>query len=71
MEKEIVVIDARRDCYDKADVTRTMTVRELIEALEEYDDDALVMLSHDNGYTYGGISRRDIEEDYINTEEDK
>ena len=34
---------------------RTMTVGELREALEEFDDDAKVILSHDNGYTYGGI----------------
>lgn len=30
-------------------------VKELIDVLSEYDEDAKVYLSHDNGYTYGGI----------------
>ena len=49
-----LMIQAYRECYGKDDV-RTMTVGELREALEEFDDDAKVILSHDNGYTYGGI----------------
>ena len=49
-----LMILAYREKYGKDDV-RTMTVGELREALEEFDDDAKVILSHDNGYTYGGI----------------
>ena len=49
-----LMILAYRESYGKDDV-RTMTVGELREALEEFDDDAKVILSHDNGYTYGGI----------------
>jgi hypothetical protein len=40
----------------------TMTVRELIERLSEFDEDALVAFRNDNGYTYGSISYDDIEE---------
>jgi len=49
-----LVILAQRETYGMDEV-RTMTVRELREALEEFDDDAQVILSHDSGYTYGGI----------------
>ena len=56
-----LIILAQRESYGKDDV-RTMTVAELREALEEFDDDAQVILSHDSGYTYGGI-RRDLMEE--------
>ena len=52
---------AMRESYGKDDV-RTMTVAELIAALEEFDDDAQVILSHDSGYTYGGIRYELMEE---------
>ena len=63
----MVIIQARRDAYSKNEV-RTITVKELIQELEQFDEDAKVVLSHDNGYTYGGISRNSIEEDYEDEE---
>ncbi len=63
MEKYVVKIEAQREAYSIGGVMRrTMTVRELIEQLEQFDDDTPVILSHDNGYTYGGIHYYDIEE---------
>lgn len=56
-----LIIMAMRESYGKDDL-RTMTVRELREALEEFDDDVEVILSHDSGYTYGGI-RYDLMEE--------
>ena len=49
-----LIILAQREAYGMDEI-RTMTVRELREALEDFDDDARVILSHDSGYTYGGI----------------
>lgn len=40
---------------------QTMTVRELIDKLEEYDDNRRIILSFDNGYTYGGITEQDFD----------
>lgn len=57
-----LIISAMRESYGKDDV-RTMTVAELIAALEEFDEDAPVILSHDSGYTYGGIRYDLIEEE--------
>ena len=63
----MVIIQARRDAYSKNEV-RTITVKELIQELEQFDEDAKVVLSHDNGYTYGGINPYNIEEDYDDEE---
>ncbi len=56
-----LIILAQRESYGMDDV-RTMTVAELREALEEFDDEDQVILSHDSGYTYGGI-RYDLMEE--------
>jgi hypothetical protein len=39
-----------------------MTVGELIEYLEQFDEDTKVYLSNDNGYTYGSITESSFEE---------
>ena len=56
-----LIILAQRESYGMDDV-RTMTVAELREALEEFDDEDQVILTHDSGYTYGGI-RYDLMEE--------
>ena len=71
MEKYVIKIEAQREAYGISDViARTMTVRELIEQLEQFDDDTPVVLSHDNGYTYGGIHYDDFDEVDINESEE-
>ena len=51
-----LVFDARRDGYGIDQIAdKAMTVGELKELLEDYDDDTLFVLSHDRGYTYGSI----------------
>lgn len=50
-----VIIEATREGYSTEQVRNTMTVKELIDMLSEFDEEAKVYLSHDNGYTYGGI----------------
>ena len=58
-----LIINAMRESYGKDDV-RTITVGELKQLLEDYDDEAEIVLSHDSGYTYGGLRPELIEEDY-------
>ena len=55
-------INANRTGYSPCQIRHTMTVGELIAALEQFDEDAPVFLKHDGGYTYGGISWGDLEE---------
>lgn len=54
--KDMVYIEAERDCYSPAEAAKkTMTVGELISLLDGYDENTPIILSHDNGYTYGWI----------------
>lgn len=56
--RNAVVFEASRDGYGIDQIAdRAMTVGELIDILSDYDEDALFILSHDNGYTYGSLSR--------------
>lgn len=65
-----VVVEAQRNAYsaDKA-ADSSMTVGELISELNQFDDSAKVILSHDNGYTYGSISAHDITEEAADLDE--
>ena len=44
-------IDGRRNGYAPCQCGRTMTIGELIEFLQEFDEDRPVYLRNDNGYT--------------------
>ena len=77
MGKTVVFIDGRRDVYSARDLVEknrfgargTMTVGELISELENYDEDAPIMLNNDN-YTYGKIFRGSIFEGEVEVDED-
>jgi len=60
-----IYIEGNRNGYDTEQCGRTLTVGELIEVLKNYDENALIYLRNDNGYTYGSITAYDI-----NTPED-
>lgn len=62
-------INANRTGYAPDQISHTMTVAELISALEELPEDAPVYLKHDNGYTYSGIGWNDLEEDWSDDED--
>lgn len=55
-----VIIDTNRDCYEITQCSNTLTARELIEILENFDPDAPVVFRNDNGYTYGSLSEDGI-----------
>lgn len=54
--KQAIVFGADRTGYGIDQVRHPMTVGKLRELLEDLDDDMMVILSHDNGYTYGSMS---------------
>ena len=58
----ILTMKAEREGYAPDQIASTMTVGELIEFLNNFDEDEKVYLSHDNGYTYGGITASRFEE---------
>lgn len=63
MVYKAVFIDGRRTGYSPEQCMPTMTVGELIEKLKQYDEDMLVFLKNDNGYTYGEITESSFREE--------
>ena len=58
--RNALVFEAERTGYGIGQIAdRAMTVGELKDFLENYNDDTLIVLSHDGGYTYGSISEMD------------
>ena len=62
MEKMILTIEAAREGYSPDQIRSTMTVGDLKELLEAYEDDTPIYISNDNGYTFGGITWESIHE---------
>lgn len=72
MKKQVLFLDARREGYGIDDIHKTMTVGELIAYLQEnYDEDTPMYLSHDNGYTYGGITEDRFFDDWVGGNEEE
>ena len=57
-----IYIEGKRNGYGIDQCGQTLTVGELIEILEQFDYDRPIFLRNDNGYTYGSITERDIED---------
>ena len=62
-------LNTKRNGYSTDQCGQTMTVKELIELLDQYEDDTEVFLKNDGGYTYGSITEWDFEEDEDDEEE--
>ena len=71
MRKKYLKIEVSRDGYAEEQVVDSaITIKELIDILSRYDEDLLVITSHDNGYTYGTINDWDIETAYFEEDEE-
>ena len=57
-----VYLNTKRSGYGPDQCKNTMTVGELINLLGEFDEDTPIYFKNDNGYTYGSITRFDVEE---------
>lgn len=64
----IATLDTTRTHYSATSAAeRTLTVGELRELLDQFDDDTPVVFRNDNGYTYGSLGWDAVSE--IDTEE--
>lgn len=62
--KNYLFIEGRRDAYCPEDVaSQSLTVAGLIEILQEYDPESVVVLVNDRGYTYGKVCEHSIYEE--------
>lgn len=64
-------INTKRNGYSTEQCGNTITVGELIDLLQQYDEDTKIYLKNDNGYTYGSISEWDFEEEEEEEEEEE
>lgn len=58
-------IEGRRNGYSPEQCGDTLSVKDLIEELQNYDEDLPVYLSNDNGYTYGNITSSSFKEEEL------
>lgn len=73
MSKQVIIIEAKREGYtiEQAENEReAITVGELMQMLENFDEDAKVYISNDNSYTYGSVTEYRIREDWVDEDED-
>ncbi len=59
----MILIDAINTAYSIERIKSTMTVAELIEHLQQYDEDEKIVLRFDGGYTYGEIIEDNFSEE--------
>lgn len=68
--KRALAFSAHRQGYGIDQLYSPTTVGELKRMLEDFDDDTLVVLSHDNDYAFGNIDLDDYAEWVYTTDED-
>lgn len=71
MEKEYITIEAKREGYSVDQVGYTLTVGDLINYLNQWDEDTPIYISNDNGYTFGAITTSRIDSDYLEEDEEE
>ena len=67
---KVVFINGKRNGYSVDQCGETLTVRELTEVLEGFDDDTPVYLNNDSGYTYGSITDNDVSDCDVETDDE-
>jgi len=65
-----IMINTFREGYGIDQVKRTMTVGELINFLQDFDEDEPIYLGFDNQYTVGGLTEGMFEEPEDEVEDD-
>lgn len=57
---DVLYINGKRNGYGIDQCGETLTVGQLMEILQDYEEDMPIYLCNDNGYTYGSITEDDI-----------
>lgn len=67
----VLFLDGRRTGYTPEQCGKTMTVGDLIDFLEQFNEETPVYIINDGGYTYGEIRDDSFEEtDYRSEDEE-
>lgn len=59
-----LIINASRDAYSTKDIISTMTIGDLKEFLEDFEDDSPIYISFDRGYTFGALKKYNFDIEY-------
>lgn len=73
MSKQVLIIEAKREGYsiEQAENEReAITVGELMQMLEDFDEGTKVYISNDNSYTYGSVTEYRIREDWVDEDDE-
>lgn len=73
MNRQVLIIEAKREGYtiEQAENEReAITVGELMQMLEDFDEGTKVYISNDNGYTYGSVTEYRIREDWVDEDDE-
>lgn len=73
MNKPVIIIEAKREGYtiEQAENEReAITVGELMQMLEDFDEGTKVYISNDNSYTYGSVTEYRIREDWVDEDDE-
>ena len=73
MSKQVIIIEAKREGYSvkQAENEReAITVGELMQMLEGFDEGTKVYISNDNSYTYGSVTEYRIREDWVDEDDE-
>lgn len=65
MKKSVLMFNTGRDGYTVRQCGSTMTVGELMEILDCYNEDMEIFYKNDEGYTYGYLEESRIVEELI------
>ena len=65
-----ITLETKREGYAPDQCGSTMTVGEFIQYLSQFDEASKIYFSNDNGYTYGSLKDYQIQEDYVEDDED-
>ena len=66
-----ITLETKREGYAPDQCGSTRTVGELVDYLSQFDEEAKVYFSNDNGYTYGSIKDYQIQEEYEDDEDEE
>lgn len=70
-KKRIITLDVEVCCYSPSQsIDDAISIGELKEILDEYDEDDKIMLRFSNGYSFGNISEDDFRERFYEMDEE-
>lgn len=67
--KRMAVFDTKKEGYWVDQLQHLMTVKELKKILDDLRDEDMIVISHDNGYTFGSIKFNGVWEEHKGEEE--